>query len=813
MLFNYRNLSPEQIEKKREDNRKFQVEESACSTIIDSFFKHNPEGTSWITICLFAAYNNCLNISLKGEKFPGICIYDDEKGQRVYVADSLHFEDNSSNEFARELKEYLASQKFLLNAVAFDTARFFAEKNAEWYKCHLHFAFKHMLSKWDKCRVSTLGDGYGYDDITELLDNLLSPKEGSTLFNPYAELGSIIVKSGRNLDYEAQELSKDNWLLANLNLYFHGYKPVCQKADSSKDWPKKEFDYIVSVPPLGCQVINKKGEKTTAEIDFLQHAINGYSHKFVCVLSASICNGTNDQLSLIRKELVDNDQLEAVILLPQNSLNNTAVKTVVLIANFEKENKGIVRFVDASDFDIDRAYEFYASEDPIDEMIDISVEEISENNYNLYPPYYLNEEIQSVPDGMKVISLSDILSPLKSHVYYEDDDNRFVETEDIAQSLSGIINAEDIPLLDAQDNSIRHQCICQSCLVVIFSNRFHIGYLKMETPLEVMLPYLSKVFDVRKDSVDPAYLVNEMRKPYFMKQLSRFTAGTTFNRVKSEDLLSCKIIVPADVMTQAALVLKEQQELLKKRGIEIEALYKKKMEEFIIGQRERKHAIAQILNEIVPTLELLKLYSEKGDSFNWNSVISPRSGRTFGDNMIALQSQMQRVVTMVDNFTNQEKFHPEQKILIEEFISNYCNSKVSPLYKTQVEYRLPELAKVKISKEELTQILDNLFTNACKYGFTDPERKDYIMKIIVEDAYTDLPMAAIRIMNNGNPASKSINPDKVFVWGEGKGSGIGCWQVKEIAEHFKGFVRFIDRAKEKNAFATEFEICLPLVIE
>lgn len=805
-------LTPEQIEQKRKENENREAEKSACANIIDSFFKYNSDGISWISICLFAAYNNCLRISLKDENVSGICIYDNENGQRIYLAEDIHFDENIYNEFVIELKTYVLSHHFSLNSVALDVAKFFVEKDAEWFRNHSLFAFKHILSKCNNSKVLSHERDYPFDDITELIDNVLCPEKGSTLFNPYAELGTFVLKSARHLDYEAQEQSEDNWVLANLNLYFNGYKPICQKADSSKNWPEKVFDYIVSVPPLGVQVINKKGEKTTSEIDFLQHAINGYSRKFVCVLSACICNINNEQLFNIRKELVDNDQLEAVILLPKNALRNTAIKTVVLIANLEKEKKGIVRFVDASDYDIDRAYDFYHSEEPIDEMIDVSIKEIADNSYNIFPPYYLNEEIQSVSPGMKIVSLRDILTPLKADVCYEVDDMRYVGIEDVNNSLSGIINAEDMPLLMADDSNKRHQYIDQSCLVVIFSTRFHIGYLKMETSIEVMLPYLSKVFDVRKDSVDPAYLVSEMRKPYFTKQLSRFTAGTTFNRVKADELLSCKIIVPSNVQTQAALALKEQAELLKKKGIEIDALYKKKMDEFVIGQRERKHAIAQILNEIVPTIELLKQYSENENSFNWNSVVSPRSGKTFGDNMLALQGLMQRVVSMVDNFTNMEKFHPAQKILVDEFISNYCKSKVSPLYKTLIESRLSEPTKVSISHEELTQMLDNLFTNANKYGFTDTERKDYVLKVILEDADTVFPMVAIRILNNGNPASDSISPEKIFVWGEGKGSGIGCWQVKEIAEYFGGSVRFIDRSKEPREFATEFEICLPIII-
>lgn len=806
------NLTPEQIQKNQEASQKRQAEVLACAGIIDSFFKYNPDEISWIAICLLAAYNDCLLVSPESVSTFDICIFDDKKGQRVYIAERLLSEKIPFANFCNELKKFINCHQYSLSSFAYEAASFFAEKSKDWFLNHTLYAFQYMLHKWEIRSASNTGIMYQSKDMIELVPDLFLPEEGTSLFNPYAGLCPFIVKMAgyMDLEYEAQEISEDNCLLANLNLYFHNCNPICENADSSKKWPEKVFDYIVSVPPFGCPIINQEGEKTTAEIDFLQHAIKGYSRKLVGILSAGICNNANAQLSYIRKTLVDNDELEAVILLPKDTMTNSSVKTIFLIANREKEKKGIVRFVDVSEYDTNFVRDFFYSEDPIDEAIDVSITEIANNNYNLFPPYYLNEGIQDIPSGMKVISLKDILSPLETTICYEDYNDIRVKAEDV--NLFGIINAETIPLSTDCEN-VRHQCISQSCLVVIFSNRFHIGYLKMETPLEVMLPYLSKVFDVRKDSVDPAYLVSEMRKPYFMKQLSRFTAGTTFNRVNSEDLLSCKIVVPVDVMTQAALALKEQEELLKKKGIEIEALYKKKMEEFIIGQRERKHAIAQVLNEIVPTLELLKLYSEKGDSFNWNSVISPRSGKTFGDNMVALQGQIQRVVTMVDNFTNMEKFHPAQKILIEEFISNYCNSKVSLSYKTAFESRLSEPVKVSISQEELTQMLDNLFTNANKYGFTDPERKDYILKVILEDADTVLPMVAIRIMNNGNPASDSISPGKIFVWGEGKGSGIGCWQVKEIAEHFGGSIRFIDHAKETNGFATEFEICLPIIIE
>lgn len=809
----FRNLTPEQRKKSQEQYEKRKAEESVCAKVIDSFFRSNPDEIYWIATCLFAASNNCLYVTNEGEAICGVSIYDDKKGNRVFFTDVDNSVDQSVHSFCQELKNNFEQHSGTLTTIAFETASFFANQSKEWLQTHNLYAFQYMLAKWGKRNSSAIGCYFQSEDLTELVSTLLNIDNGASLFNPYAGICNYIVEITKyaNVEYEAQELS-ENWILTNFDLYFHGRKPICVKADSSRDWPNRTFDYIVSTPPFGCKIVNEKGEKSTLEVDYLQRAINGYSKKIIGVLSAGLCNCSDRQMSSVRKQLVDSDELESVILLPNGALGNTSVKPAIFVANKEKSRKGYVRFVDVSEYDTSYARDFYYAEDPIDEAIEISISDIADNAYNLYPPFYLDEEIHDVPAGMKVVSLNDILSFLPTSVYYGDDE-RYIHTEDVDQSLSGIIEAEEFPLTLDEDNSIRYQHVKQSCLIVISSTRFHIGYLKMETPVNVNLPYLTKAFEIRDNAIDPAYLVSEMRKPYFTKQLSRFSAGTTFNRVKAEEILCCKIIVPANVETQAALALKEQQALFQKKVKEKEALYKKQLDEFVIGQRERKHAVAQVLNEIVPTLNNLKLFMEKQDSFNASSVVSPRSSKTFGDCMTALLGQVQQMVTMVDNFTNLEKFHPAKNIVIEEFLSNYCNSKVNPTYKAIFDSRLSVPAKVSISSEELTQILDNLFTNAFKYGFTDSERKDYVIRVVLEEAYTIFPGIVIRVLNNGIPAVASISPKKIFVWGEGKGSGIGCWQVKEIAEHFGGSVYFHDHSAERDDFATEFELFFPIIIE
>ena len=52
--------------------------------------------------------------------------------------------------------------------------------------------------------------------------------------------------------------------------------------------------------------------------------------------------------------------------------------------------------------------------------------------------------------------------------------------------------------------------------------------------------------------------------------------------------------------------------------------------------------------------------------------------------------------------------------------------------------------------------------------------------------------------------------EKLFTWGIGQGTGIGCWQIKEIAEHFGGSVSYQEYPEDPEGFACEFSIVLPL---
>lgn len=119
---------------------------------------------------------------------------------------------------------------------------------------------------------------------------------------------------------------------------------------------------------------------------------------------------------------------------------------------------------------------------------------------------------------------------------------------------------------------------------------------------------------------------------------------------------------------------------------------------------------------------------------------------------------------------------------------------------------------ISISPDNLTQVFDNIVSNACKYGFTDPQRQDYTIRIEVKSIEVNgKPMVSITVSNNGSALAMGMDKSKFFHWGVGQGTGLGTWQVKNIIEHSHGSVALNEYPNDPLGFEIEYEILLPQV--
>ena len=121
--------------------------------------------------------------------------------------------------------------------------------------------------------------------------------------------------------------------------------------------------------------------------------------------------------------------------------------------------------------------------------------------------------------------------------------------------------------------------------------------------------------------------------------------------------------------------------------------------------------------------------------------------------------------------------------------------------------------KLSIAPKDMYQLLDNIISNAKKYGFVQQDKEYVIQLSAIPYQLNGKDAVLISIMNNGEALAKGMTPEKVFVIGEhaGKGNGIGGWQMKNIVEHYGGAISLVNHTNEESYFKIEYEIVLPII--
>ncbi|MEC0235677.1 N-6 DNA methylase [Paenibacillus kribbensis] len=174
------------------------------------------------------------------------------------------------------------------------------------------------------------------------------------------------------------------------------------------------FDYVISHPPMGLKLDHEIRTKygivrRDATIGFVIRALDSLKEdgKAVVTVSNSVLF-QGAATGEIRRTLIEDDLIEAVITLPGGLLSNTAIPVTMLVLNKKKidERKNKILIIDASSLGdrkrgftiipragIDQILNYYTEwkEDKKLSCV-LDVIEVRENNYNLLPSSYVQME-------------------------------------------------------------------------------------------------------------------------------------------------------------------------------------------------------------------------------------------------------------------------------------------------------------------------------------------------------------------------------------------------------------------------------------
>ncbi|MFN3191267.1 MAG: N-6 DNA methylase [Aureliella sp.] len=260
--------------------------------------------------------------------------------------------------------------------------------------------FEELIRKFAELSNETAGEHFTPREVIKLMVNLLfieddealtKPGIVRSLYDPTAGTGGMLSVadehlSGHNPDARlvmyGQELNDESYAICKADMLIKGQDVsniINGNTLSDDGLPDKKFDYMLSNPPFGVEWkkiqkdVKKEHEQegfngrfgpglprvSDGSLLFLMHLISKMrptkdgGSRFGIVLNGSplFTGSAGSGESEIRRYVLENDLLEAIIGLPTDMFYNTGISTYIWIVTNRKpaERKGKVQLIDASE--------------------------------------------------------------------------------------------------------------------------------------------------------------------------------------------------------------------------------------------------------------------------------------------------------------------------------------------------------------------------------------------------------------------------------------------------------------------------------
>ena len=703
---------------------------------------------------------------------------------------------------------------------------------------------------------------------------ILSQYKGGSVYNPFAGVASYHTamcyesqfyqfdepeEEGWNSlgdSYYGEEINELTWAIGKLRLmFYHMDSANYILGDSTKEFEGR-IDNILCTPPFNHQIINESGNKEFADHFVFRRGIDMLADEGMMAVVVPVSFLSRRDTFDIRKDLVSKHLLTHVVYLPENIFSSTRVSTAILFVHKNTKRKNL-KLVDATSR---RANIYGLNISAISNLIEhdsypnheddftfgesgycneltpsvfntcISFEDygnVAANDYDLSPSYYFSSYID-VPEGYKLVSLKELL-------YSKKPANISGEVEGKVISNSNLANDYQMPYVDVDSlvskviNS-NYKLLERKSLLVSSMNELKPSIF-VSSDVDVYVSPNVLAFYLNDKKVNAEYLVGELSKDYVKEQLRLMIMGSTIQRIKRDDILWLNILVPDSknfLKKEKEIANERKDNYLEKMGVELSELRDKRHDEYVKMLRQRKHRIQQVMNEFSPAFSLLdKCREENGGTLHNDDIVAARTGDTVSDYFNKLHHIVTKVEDLVTNLVDKDHWEPSTMVNVDRFVDSIPQLHLSDKYDIQTLHDhdvyieeegetvdLNEDRFININEDDLAILFDNIIANASKWGFVDPIRRDYRIRIDVSDASINGKSAVrICISNNGNPIHLSVDRKRFFEWGYGSGTGIGTWQLKDIVDHYGGTIKLNEYPDEISGFQTEYEIILPLAFD
>ena len=292
-------------------------------------------------------------------------------------------------------------------------------------------AYEYLIKMFADSAGKKGGEFYTPNEVVKLLVALLKPHAGMRVYDPTCGSGGMLIQTRNylarhgenpaNLQLFGQEMNLSTWAICKLNMFLHGVISAdIRKGDTLGDPQHVEngeinrFDRVIANPPFslknwGRDLAENDGygryrygvpPKDAGDLAFVQHMISSLNQEGV--MGVVVPHGVlfrGGQEGEIRKGILEDDLVEAVIGLPSGLFYGTGIPAALLVINKNKafERQGKVLFVNAEldyqegknqnilrDQDIEKVVGCFDAYNEIKRFSRVvPIEEIRENDHNL----------------------------------------------------------------------------------------------------------------------------------------------------------------------------------------------------------------------------------------------------------------------------------------------------------------------------------------------------------------------------------------------------------------------------------------------
>lgn len=317
-------------------------------------------------------------------------------------------------------------------------------------------AYEYLMGMYASNAGKSGGEYFTPQEISELLTRItiIGKTKIDKVYDPAVGSGSLLLKFAKILGTDnvggffGQELNITTYNLARMNMFLHNvdyHLFNIQNGDTlmePKHLDKKPFEAIVSNPPYS---INWEGDsnptlindsrfspagvlapKSKADFAFIMHSINHLAPNgvaaIVCFPGIFYRSGAEQK---IRKHLIDNNYVDAIIQLPENLFFGTSISTNILVMKKSRIISSVL-FIDATKQFVKVNNGNKLTQDNINFILDlikdkkeienisknIEKEIIAENNYDLSVNTYIEKE-----DTTEIIDIIELEKEINEIVF------------------------------------------------------------------------------------------------------------------------------------------------------------------------------------------------------------------------------------------------------------------------------------------------------------------------------------------------------------------------------------------------------------